>query len=250
MGKWGLHRFYSRDPGIRDLFPPTALLQPLSLQSFLAKYGTVYIKPDREHMGKGIIKAWKTNRGYSYIKVRGPLLSFSSTNALYHSIRRVNGTQPHVVQKAIPLAQIRGRPFDIRVMMLRNAGGAWQYAGMLSKVAGPNSVITNILRGHGYALKLEPSLMQSLHFKPAMIASIKRRLIELSYKICKRFDRYKLSSQIGIDFAIDQHGRLWVIEVNFDFPSHNLFARLEDKTFFHNIKRIVAGYRRVYKKKK
>lgn len=42
--------------------------------------------------------------------------------------------------------------------MMRNSQNSWQYAGMLAKVAGQSSVITNVNRGGGYAISIENAL--------------------------------------------------------------------------------------------
>lgn len=69
--KWSLHKFFSKSPHIRPYLPPTTLYQPASLDSYLDKYDTVYIKPTRTHMGKGIVRVWKTGSGYQFVKERG-----------------------------------------------------------------------------------------------------------------------------------------------------------------------------------
>jgi D-alanine-D-alanine ligase-like ATP-grasp enzyme len=74
--------------------------------------------------------------------------------------------------------------------------------------------------------------------RPAKTQAVRmlQTMKELSYRICKRFDSYKFSCQIGVDFGVDQSGRIWIIEVNFDYPSHVLFAKLKDKTMYNKIR--------------
>ncbi|WP_338130665.1 YheC/YheD family protein [Cohnella ginsengisoli] len=62
--------------------------------------------------------------------------------------------------------------------------------------------------------------------------------------MCNRFDRYKYSRQIGIDYGIDRSGKVWLIEVNFDYPSHTLFAKLKDRSAYRRIKSIAASWRK------
>lgn len=241
MGKWQLHRFYAKDRIVLRHLPPTSVYTRQTLRRFLNRYGSVYIKPNYEHQGSGIIKAWKTPSGkFTYIKVRGRAVSpLSSADDLYRKLR-LRGRPIHVVQKAIPLARAGRRPFDIRVMMMRHRG-RWTYAGMLAKVAGAGSVITNVRRGGGYVLEVPAALRQ------AGLKGVKEKtaaLKSLSYRISRRFDRYKRTRQIGIDYGIDRSGRIWVIEVNFDFPSHALFAKLKDRTMYRRIKAIAGAWKR------
>ncbi|EMT53005.1 hypothetical protein I532_09507 [Brevibacillus borstelensis AK1] len=240
--KWSLHKFFDRHPVIRGYLPATALYQPALLDSFLQKYDTVYIKPSSTHMGKGIMKVWKTDSGYAWVKERGQTVTASTLGELKPIVNQSVGNSKHIIQKGIPLAEVNGRPFDIRVMMLRNGAGKWQYAGMLAKVAGPDSVITNVARGGGYVTTVPKALRQSQAVKSEQVNTVTRELIRLSHHVCSHFNKYKHSSQIGIDWAVDKKGGLSIIEVNFDFPSHGLFAKLPDKTYYRLIKRLRSQY--------
>ncbi len=88
MGKWFLHQFYSKDTEIRSFLPPTSLFNEDTLQDFMERYGTVYIKPDKEHMGKGIIKAWKTHEGYAFVILRGEPIQCFSLDELFREIKK------------------------------------------------------------------------------------------------------------------------------------------------------------------
>jgi hypothetical protein len=190
------------------------------------------------------MKAWKVNDGFKLVRVKGTPQHFGAMEPVVRHILSVAGKSPYIVQQAIPLAQIDGRRYDIRVMMMRDSKDQWAYSGMLAKVAGPSSVVTNVNRGGGYAATVRLALEGSGFSKPE-IERIERQLKHLSYVICRRFDRYKYSSQIGIDFGVDSKGKLWLIEVNFDFPSHALFAKLTDKSLYRLIKMRRASYLRM-----
>jgi hypothetical protein len=195
-----------------------------------------------EHTGKGIMKAWKGNQGYHLVKVSEPIKNYSSFNALLKRVLQTTGNKPHIVQRTIPLASFRGRPYDIRVMMMRDKNNKWLYSGMLARVMGPFSIISNVQRGRGYAVTVGAALRESVAPKRKRQKEIEHKLIQTSYDICELFNRYKYTSQIGIDYAIDPNGQQWLIEVNFDYPSHALFDRLSDKTMFRLIKRRRAQY--------
>lgn len=236
LGKWYLHRFYSRSPEIRKHLPPTAIFHARTLQSFMGKYGSVYIKPDREHQGKGILKAWKTRKGYAYVLKRGVAVKCGTLAALYNKIKKKSLPQQYIVQKAIPLAQIHGRVFDLRVMMMRNLHYRWQFFGIYSKVAGPKSIVTNISSSRSYVTTFEHAMKRSLGYSAVDAEKIKKRIIRLSYHICRYADKIKYEDKIGIDFAIDKKANIWVIEVNFTHPGFKGFSRLPDKTDYRRIR--------------
>ncbi|OXM85425.1 YheC/YheD family protein [Paenibacillus rigui] len=241
-GKWSLHRFYERDPRLRKLLPETRLLRPESFRAMVRRYGSVYVKPNMEHAGKGILKVWKTKGSYRLVKIKGKPRQFGSLKEVTRTVMKQVSRKPYIVQQTINLAVVGSRPYDIRVMMMRDRHDRWRYTGMLAKVAGASSVVTNVQRGKGYVLPMGKALRLSLTHDSGRQKRILNRIIHTSYAVCRRFNKYKYSSQIGIDYALDRKGRLWIIEVNFDYPSHALFARLADKTMYRLIKQRRSEY--------
>jgi uncharacterized circularly permuted ATP-grasp superfamily protein len=244
LGKWKLHQFYSQYPRINRYLPHTAILTPTTLQRFLGQYDAVYIKATTIHTGRGIIKAWKSENGYKYVLVRGQIRHAATVNDLYLRIRSMFPKQIFIVQKAIDLAKLNGRDFDIRLMMMRDGDRKWNYAGMMVKVTGIGSVVSNLRRGGGYATTVDNALRQSLRYSPQRIEEIKKELVRLGYEIMKASEHYPFFSfQCGIDLAVDKKGKIWIIEVNLHNPSHALFNKLQDKTFFRRIGRLYWSYR-------
>jgi hypothetical protein len=238
LGKWYLHRFYSKDSEVRKHLPPTSLFNKHTLKMFMKKYDSVYIKPDKEHMGKGIMKAWKKNSGYAFVTLRGNAINSASLDKLYRQIKRRCLSQRYIIQKAIPLAQIKGRAFDIRVMMMRNMQDRWQFFGLYSKVAGANSIITNISSSRGYVTPFKNSMKLSLGYSKEKADKVKKQLIRISRRICKRARRIRYYQKIGNDFAVDQRGSIWLIEVNFKYPGFKGFSKLPNQKYYWRIKKM------------
>ncbi|MTV50660.1 YheC/YheD family protein [Heliobacillus mobilis] len=242
LGKWSLWRLFAADSSIRPHLPPTRKFSMTSLKRFLESYGMVYLKPSAGYGGQGIIKVWQTEKGYSYVRVKGETHRRASFTDLYNSLKRYCFTgNGYIVQKAIDLAHVDGRPFDIRLMMMRQKG-AWRYIGALAKVAGENSIVTNYLRSKGQILDIEAALQRSELFDTETVAQIMRDMIRLGYKVCRRFDKYKTYWQIGLDLGVDKRGKVWVIEENTG-PAHFLFRKLPDKSIYRRI-RSIARLRR------
>jgi len=242
--KWEIHRLYSKHPDLHKLLPPTSILTHSSLSRYLDKYNSVYIKGKNEHTGSGIIKAWKTENGYRFVKVKGEPVDVSSIDDLYDKLRDGRPRKSVLIQRTIDLARIEGRPFSIRLMLMRDGKAKWQYAGMLAKVAGEDSVVTNIRRGGGYATTIDKALAKSLGYGYERTKSVKRELIDHGYKLIRYAtkSRYR-SHETGIDFGIDNKGKIWIIEVNLAYPSYKLFDRLEDKTFYNKIIVLAEDYK-------
>ncbi|WAH36744.1 YheC/YheD family protein [Alicyclobacillus dauci] len=242
--KWELHRVYSKHPDLTKLLPPTSILSSSTLKQYLDDYRAVYIKGSSQHTGAGIIKAMKTKDGYRYVKVKGNAVDVKSFRELYDKVKDGRPRRSIIVQKAIDLAKIDGRPFSIRTIVMKDGKGEWRYGGMLAKVAGKGSVITNVRRGGGYAATVDDALAQSLGYDRNRIAKMKRKLIRTSFKIIRHARRngYR-THEAGLDLGIDKKGRIWIIEVNLLYPSYGQFNRLQDKTFYRRIKRFAADYR-------
>jgi uncharacterized circularly permuted ATP-grasp superfamily protein len=244
LAKWKMHQFFAQNPQISSFLPPSALLTPTSLVTFIDRYNTVYIKANTIHTGRGIVKAWKNRNGYQYVRVRGKVQNSPSANHLFKKVKEISLHELFIVQKGIDLATINGRPYDIRVMMMRDGARKWQFAGMLAKVHGPLSIVSNIKRGGGYVIDVESALAQS-NFDKVQIRRIKNQLIELSRKIIQYSDKYPFYSfQSGIDLAVDKSGSVWIIEVNLHNPSHGLFKQLKNKTYYNQVLRLYRDYRK------
>ncbi|KEQ22696.1 YheC/YheD family protein [Paenibacillus tyrfis] len=243
--KWVLHRLYSKHAGLRKRLPPTSILTPASLSRSLKSYGAVYIKGKNQHTGSGIIKAWKTANGYRFVKERGKRVNTKSIHDLYYMVRDGRPSRSVLVQKAIDLASIKGRPFSIRLMLMRDRERKWKYAGMLAKVSGKGSIISNVRRGGGYATTIDKALAQSLNYGRKQIKGTKRRLIRIGFETIRHATKSGyLSHETGLDLGIDKKGKIWIIEVNLVYPSYGLFNKIKDKTFYRKIKRLAAAYRK------
>jgi hypothetical protein len=243
--KWELHRLYSKHPRLSKCLPPTSILTLRSLKQYLEDYRTIYIKGSTQHTGAGIIKAMKTKNGYRFIRVKGKAVDVASINDLYDQIKDGRSRRSIVVQKAIDLASINGRHFSIRLMLMKDGNRKWQYAGMLAKVAGEGSVVTNVRRGEGYATTIDDALARSLGYDRKRIEKVKRELIRIGYEIGRHATKngYR-THETGIDLGMDKSGNIWIIEVNLLYPSYGLFNRLQDKTFYRKIKSLAADYKK------
>lgn len=242
LGKYLLWKYFSTVPSIRKYMPATKRLSYDSLQSFLNQYGAVYIKPTAGSQGRGVSKAWRDKDKFWFVQERGHARSFSNVKALYNHVQGIAGKRKYIVQQAIRLAKINGRPYDIRVMMMRGKDRKWTYVGMVAKVAGKDSVITNVARGKGYVIDVDTALQRSLGYGPQKIKQIKKQMSTLGYDVVHKFDQYKKYWHVGLDTAVDVNGKVWMIEQNTN-PAHSLFNKIPDKTIYRHIQELTAAFR-------
>jgi uncharacterized circularly permuted ATP-grasp superfamily protein len=235
---------YAEHPDLHKLLPPTSILTLESLSHYLDQYDAVYIKGKNEHTGSGIIKAWKSSSSYRYVKVKGEPIKEKSINDLYQAVKTGRPSRSVLVQKAIDLACINDRPFTIRLMLMRDGERKWQYAGMLAKVSGKESIISNIRRGGGYAATVDEAMAKSLGYGPERIERFKKKLIRtgfdiVDYAVAKGYRTH----EVALDLGVDKKGKIWIVEVNLCYPSYEVFNRLMDKTYYNRVKQLATAYK-------
>ncbi|SDW00649.1 YheC/D like ATP-grasp [Alicyclobacillus hesperidum] len=227
LGKWLLYRFFARHMSARKHLPTTRKYNEKALAAMLQAYGAVYIKPAAGSRGRGVMKVWKRqSRVIVQHTVHKPI-AFNTLGEACTYIKRLQGDQVYIVQQAIHLLHVEGRPMDVRVMMQRERpGGKWLYSGMVAKVAGPHSIVTNVALSRGAVMSVDRALRQA-GWTTERTEHMKSRLIELAHEWAKHFDTYQPYRELGFDIAIDTRGRIWLLEENTG-PSHRLFAKSID----------------------
>src|SRR5690606_25262253 len=135
-------------------------------------------------------------------------------------------TKKMIIQQGISLETVDGRPYDIRSMVQRKPGGRWTSTGMFAKVGKPNKIVTNYYQGGKIVL------MNKLYAQTTMteheIEERLRLLSETSRKVALFWSRKRKGMyEMGIDFAFDDAGRLWILEVNSRFPQFYPLRRLD-----------------------
>lgn len=231
---------FQKVPQLKGYLPDTAMCTDSKISLFLDRYPAVFIKPDGGGRGEGVTKVWKKGSLIFYVREKGTPKTVNSIRALSKQLGLRN--RPHIVQQAINLASINGRPFDIRLMMMRDQFKHWNYIGMVAKVAGNHSVITNVARGKGYVMSINQALQKSLGLTNKRASEKKNEMIRMAKLCTSVYSKNKYDWQIGYDLAIDRDAKVWFIESNPTFPAHGLF-RKEPNTF-RRIKQIAAIHKR------
>lgn len=236
LGKYLLWSLFAKNQTVRSYLPDTRRFSKDSFRTLLERVGMVYVKPSGGSRGMGVIKVWRSG-GRVYVKhtVRKTKSFGSVTDAFLYLDKQRSG-KAYIVQRGIQLAKVNGRPFDIRVMMQRTTpGGEWSYSGMLAKVAGPSSVVTNVALSKGYVLEVRDALKKSLGWSASKADRHIEEMKRLGKIAAKHFDSYQRYRELGFDMAVDQRGKIWMIEQN-TAPSHPLF---------HHLSQNLSMYRRI-----
>lgn len=202
--------------------------------SLLKAYGKVIVKPTRGWGGDGVISI--TSRGGNTYEIQDENRKTTriGLQSAYSFLQgKTKGSKHYIVQQKIPLAKIKERPFDVRVMIQRKNTSGWTVTGALAKVAGAGYFITNVARSKGRVVPLSAAIQQS-NIQGASPARIEQQIDQIALTAAKQLQRYYRIHTVGLDVGIDTMGKVWIIEANFT-PSIALFYKLKDKSMHRRI---------------
>lgn len=247
LSKWRKTNALLRKPEMREFIPETRKLTYESLRELLDKYKMVYIKPDIGTYGNGVMRAEAVTDEESneeiYIYQSGlDKQEFMSFDELYDAIQTRTKNRLYLVQKGINLTQYKNNRFDIRVMVQQTPNKKWETTGVIGRVGDPNKVVTNVHNG-GKLQPVETLLTEYLSgkSKSQYIESLNNLGLQTARQLHSRFKGLK---EIGLDVALDEQLRPWVLEVN-TCPDPYIFSKLKDKRVFRKIRRYAKANGRI-----
>lgn len=220
---------------VASYIPETRWYHDHTLMEMLNKYSFIYIKPDKGTGGGGILSVRRIHVDQVevcdlYHKKRIPIFQ------LYGWLRkRLKSSQRYIVQRGIDLANVRGRPFDIRVFM-QKPKRYWMISGIAAKIAAPGKIVTNYCKG-GRPIEATKALYVATrdHEK---VKKITIEIYYLSKEIAKILNRqFAGLRELGIDLGIDKQNKIWIFEVNTQ-PNFKMFRQLENRQMYHVIRKV------------
>ncbi|RKP54197.1 YheC/YheD family protein [Cohnella endophytica] len=214
-----------KDPSLQKYLPESHSLQNYTmLKSMCARYGSVFLKPVRGSLGKGIIRLSRIgpdNWQASYATVSGTKRqSFNSLVKLFSTIAGKMKSVRYLIQQGLNLIEIGGRPVDFRALTQKNASGKWVITSIVSRTADSHHFVSNLARGGTLSTVKESVAKSNLPVQFRGDAS--SRLSRAALDIAKGVDAHIPAhfGELGIDLALDNAGRVWLLEVN-SKPSKN-----------------------------
>lgn len=222
------------EPAIKSHLPATFLLKDTKDLIHFSKRNTkVILKPVDLSRGRGIyiLEQPLEREGYLLSEYRKNfrIRHYVSCEAALEEMMKNLGvfTKHYLFQRYIPLLQVDGRPFDVRVVMQKYDIRKWQCSGIECRIAGKNEEITNIARG-GKAMKLEEIIKKHTDFS---YIKVQKKILRLSQKFCSLMEKKGFHyAEFGIDIGIDDKGYPWILEANV-FPSFKGFKEMDYETY-------------------
>ncbi len=223
--------------------PTTRKMTQSALYGLLYTYGDVILKPSYGSRGRGIIRVAVAGEELYFIHFGRTKLYSRGRKWTYNKLLKLIGSDPYVIQRRIPLATVKDRPFDIRVVVQRRKNSnAWVVTGKVAKVAGEGYIVTNVTRSKGTVLPITVAIERSSfrNLSPGRLLSEIDRVALLTAVKMSRSKLYADKSIFGLDMGLDKYGRVWVIEVNLN-PMLSHFQKLDDKTMYERIMKYKKG---------
>ncbi|MFC4100771.1 YheC/YheD family protein [Paenibacillus xanthanilyticus] len=245
--KWAKTNVLLQSPLLAPRIPDTKLWSPDMLAIMLDQYGMVYVKPDGGTFGKGVMRVWKTGEEEYYFQSGTVAHTTTSVSSLAEQLESIMGGRGYLIQRGISLLQLEGRSFDLRVMVQRNGANRWETTGLIGRLAQANKIVTNYHSGGTLtevSVLLRPYL--DLESQQQLYGELRRLGTDTAKQLSGTYPGLK---EIGLDVALDDQFRFWVLEVNTK-PDPYIFRALKDPSIFRKIYRYAVQYGRIKRFKK
>ncbi|MGF7071352.1 glutathione synthase/RimK-type ligase-like ATP-grasp enzyme [Priestia megaterium] len=174
----------------------------------------VFLKPVHGSQGKNIFKISKkekyildyTTFTQTYEKEYESLYDLFET--LYSQLKR----QGFLIQEGISLQTYKQCPFDFRILCHKKDDLTWKITSIVTRVSKPGNFVSNLARGGDIH---PPQQVLTQLYDSKTTRHILSLLKEIAIEICTQLSHpSELYAEFGIDLAIDQEGKPWIIEVN------------------------------------
>jgi hypothetical protein len=232
FNKGDLYALLKNNDNLRQHLPRTKTVENIDeIWKMLEKKGTVYVKACRGRKGIKVMRIEKLHNGYLYsYSILGDLVrkEVDSLHSLQKTIKAFFGDKPVIVQQAIDLVKVSdNRLVDFRAELQRNKNGEIDIVGICVRIGQKNSPITthsHAYRYEEYLEKLFPDYSRKeIH---ALKDNMKAFLIEVYTGVEKEYGSF---GEIGIDFAVDKNGKIWLIECNAQSAKVSIVKAYGDK---------------------
>jgi len=223
FNKWSLFEWLSKGKTTAKYIPTTRKVTTLQeFDSLFKLHSSVYLKPIGGKAGKGIMKADRMSdrlgRKPEYIlsvqDTKGSVVyKYPNISRRWGKIKEETGQEKSFARRATPRARHKKRPFDLRLLVQKNAKGQWDVTGVGARLAGKLSITTHVPRG-GSIDDPEKLLASTFGIDGAkkIIQRTRRAALAIARQVEKKSGH--MLGEMSMDMGVDIHGGIWFFEAN------------------------------------
>ncbi|WP_201008301.1 YheC/YheD family endospore coat-associated protein [Paenibacillus glycanilyticus] len=200
-------------PVLKPYLLPTELVKDSSsFLAFVKKYNSVMLKPINGWGGRDIVRV-TLEQGQYKVQKNGEQTRLTSAVGIRSLIRRALSKERQIMQQWIDIRNKQGIIYDIRALMLKKSEGNWETTGIAVREAQRGRITSNLKSG-GHAFEASSYLKKEFgDEKGEALAKSVRELAEYIPTFTEKSYGARLC-ELGIDLAVDVHGKLWLLEIN------------------------------------
>ncbi|WP_053361411.1 YheC/YheD family protein [Bacillus sp. FJAT-27251] len=223
FNKWRIYNIMS-NAKLDKYLPKTCLFKPETLMEQLNKERRLILKPAYGSLGGQIYLIELTDNHIVniYRDTLVPMYSFSDKKMLIKKVTEMIGQKDFIIQREIQMAKVDGKMMDLRILVQKGISGNWEVTNGISKVAPYNFFVTN----HCEKIYRMEEVLKILTSDLKKTDPLLNEIYEASIKTARKLEAdIGVLGEIGIDMAIDNAGRIWIIEVN-GRPQKNMYHKI------------------------
>lgn len=208
------HEMYNHlNRWLADHLPETVAYDEANAVHLLEIHKTIYIKPFYGHKGKGVYRVELKDSGEIHIGPHyfSPKMILRDAKPFQESIQTLLGSSPYIIQQGINMRRLNNQNFDIRALVQKNEKGLWSVTNVVSRIAHKGSFNTSICEKACLSIEVLNKL-----YPPKKVDAIIQSIYDNSLRTAEIIDsdtNYHLG-ELSVDFALDNHDHVWIIEVN------------------------------------
>ena len=209
FGKWETFQALKSSKKTAGYFPKTTLLSLPKLSKFLKKFKYCFVKSNYGRGGRQVFRIEKAGK-YYLCKKGGNVIESWKFKKLKNvcTFLHENLGKNLILQQGISLAQINGSPFDMRILLQKNASCDWIISAINFRIAKPGAIVTNFAAGSRdvFIYPGEGLIHESLSWE---------RLEYFTLQTVNAMETFFGSiGEVGLDMGLDREGKLWLFEAN------------------------------------
>ncbi|TMW71241.1 YheC/YheD family protein [Alteribacter natronophilus] len=212
--KYRMYKVMKQHPELSPHLPDTRKWRGKNeFYQMLSSHKGLVLKPNKGLKGKNIYFVTKSKNSY-WLQYKNWRRRFKSRFSLFSHLDKRIGNKRYIIQKRIYTAEVKGRPFDIRVIVQLNPKSKkWKVTGYKVRVAGKGMLITNANAGGkvvSYKMAMQHSALPESKWEGLL-----KKTKEVSLRSAEVMgESYKGHRIFGTDIGVTKDGKAIIFEIN------------------------------------